>query len=284
MIAGSKWRLVPVILALMMLSGASRAAEDSSVVADVCARLEAAAGSHDIAAPFFARLIWVESRFDPNAVSPKGAQGIAQFMPATARMRGLTDPFDVPDAITASARYLAELRDEFGNLGLAAAAYNAGRDRVRAWQKGSSSLPYETENYVLSITGATADAWTANGVRPAIAPLDGENGFQAACRALPARWSAQRVFAKWQPWGVHVAANFSRRKALRTYRRLQREFSGVLAGRRPMLVREVNYSMGHQPMNNIRLGAKSRAEADALCEKLKRAGGNCVVIKNARRR
>jgi hypothetical protein len=54
----------------------------------------------------------------------------------------------------------------------------------------------------------------------------------------------------------------------------------VLAGRRPMLVSEVNYSMGYQPMHNIRLGAKSRDEATALCEKLKQAGGTCVVIKN----
>jgi len=275
---------LPAILALLVLSNGARAATDTAFVADVCARLESAAQAHDIAEPFFARLIWLESRFDPNAVSPKGAQGIAQFMPATAQARGLADPFDPASAITASARLLAELRDEFGNLGLAAAAYNAGRDRVRAWRQGRKSLPYETENYVLSITGVTADGWTANGVRPAIAPLDTKDGFQAACRALPTRRSAQRVFAKWQPWGVQIAANFSRQKALQTYRRLQRKFDSVLAGRRPMLVSEVNYSMGYRPMHNIRLGAKSRAGATALCEKLKQAGGNCVVIKNARRR
>ena len=52
---------------------------------------------------FFARLIWKESRFDPNAVSPAGAEGIAQFMPGTAAMRGLKNSFDIEQAIPASA-------------------------------------------------------------------------------------------------------------------------------------------------------------------------------------
>ena len=67
-------------------------------------------------------------------VTQPGAQGIAQFMPGTARRRGLDDPFDAKKALAASAAYLAELRTSFGNLGLAAAAYNAGEGkRMRSW-------------------------------------------------------------------------------------------------------------------------------------------------------
>jgi soluble lytic murein transglycosylase-like protein len=61
------------------------------------------------------------------AVSRAGAQGVAQFMPATARWRCLADPFDSLEAIAQSAKLLRDLRREFGNLGLAAAAYNAGK-------------------------------------------------------------------------------------------------------------------------------------------------------------
>ena len=82
---------------------------------------------------FFARVIWQESRFDAQAVSPKGAAGIAQFMPATASWHGLADPFEPAEALRHSAAYLRELLDRFGNLGLAAAAYNAGPGRVSAW-------------------------------------------------------------------------------------------------------------------------------------------------------
>ena len=107
----------------------------------------------------FVRLIWRESRFNPQAVSPKGAQGIAQFMPGTASDRGLDDPFEPKSAIVHSASLLADLRQEFGNFGLAAAAYNAGEERVRGWLAGKGGLPGETEAYVLFVTGRAADEW-----------------------------------------------------------------------------------------------------------------------------
>ena len=129
-----------------------------------------------------ARLIWKESLFDPGAVSPKGAQGIAQFMPGTAKLRGLDDPFDPPKALAASAAYLAELRQGFGNLGLAAAAYNAGEERVRKWLARQVGLPYETQDYVLSITGHSHEEWKAETADFAI-PAIGKAGRLR--RAMP---------------------------------------------------------------------------------------------------
>ena len=118
-----------------------------------------AATSYGLPEAFFRRLIWQESRFNPRAVSHAGAQGIAQFMPGTARWRGLSDPFDSSTALFASARWLRELWVEFGNLGLAAAAYNAGPQRVRNWLKGQDTLPAETRAYVMIITGRSAMDW-----------------------------------------------------------------------------------------------------------------------------
>jgi hypothetical protein len=164
-------------------------------VVEICARLESAARANDIPEAFFARLIWTESHFNPDAVSPKGAQGIAQFMPDTARMRGLEDPFDAPSAIKESARFLADLRDEFGNLGLAAAAYNAGGGRVQAWQGGRSRLPLETRNYVQTVTGVAANNWIKKDMQPAIQDLDPKRSFQTACRALPTRAVTQQTLA-----------------------------------------------------------------------------------------
>jgi soluble lytic murein transglycosylase-like protein len=66
----------------------------SSVPETMCDTLAAVAARHELPADFFIRLIWQESRFNPSAVSFKGAQGIAQFMPGTARQRGLEDSFD----------------------------------------------------------------------------------------------------------------------------------------------------------------------------------------------
>ena len=100
---------------------------------EICRALEQSAAENALPVEFFARVIWQESRFDTKAVSPKGGAGIAQFMPRTASWHGLADPFETIEALRHSAAYLRELLDRFGNLGLAAAAYNAGPGRVSAW-------------------------------------------------------------------------------------------------------------------------------------------------------
>jgi soluble lytic murein transglycosylase-like protein len=126
---------------------------------ELCTVIESAAKAHGLPVAFFTRLIWKESRFRTDAVSPKGAQGIAQFMPGTAEERGLLDPFDPFTALPASASLLADLSARFGNLGLAAAAYNAGAQRVTNWLAETSTLPWETQDYVASITGIAAETW-----------------------------------------------------------------------------------------------------------------------------
>ena len=125
-----------------------------------CRALREAAEASGIPVPFFARLLWQESRFKSNEVSPAGAQGVAQFMPETAAEVGLDDPFDAMKALPASARFLRKLRDDFGNLGLAAAAYNAGPGRIQKWLARESELPRETRDYVRIITGTRAEDWT----------------------------------------------------------------------------------------------------------------------------
>jgi hypothetical protein len=126
---------------------------------DLCQALFTSAQANDIPVQFFANLIWQESRLNPVDVSKKGAQGIAQFMPSVAAEKGLDDPFDPIKALPASARLLRELRMQFGNLGLVAAAYNAGPGRVTRWLERRVNLPQETRNYVVRVTGLSVDAW-----------------------------------------------------------------------------------------------------------------------------
>ena len=125
----------------------------------ICDALVSAAAAHDIPPVFFLRLIWQESRFDPLAMSHAGAQGVAQFMPRVAAAMGLVDPFDPEQALPMSARFLRELRRQFGNLGLAAAAYNAGSGRIQAWLAKKGKLPQETRDYVTKITGFSPEHW-----------------------------------------------------------------------------------------------------------------------------
>lgn len=91
-------------------------------------------------------VIAAESRFDPRAVSPKGAQGLMQLMPATARDLGVQDPLAVEDNLQGGARYLRHLMDRYGDLSRALAAYNAGPSAVDRYE---GIPPYrETRQYV----------------------------------------------------------------------------------------------------------------------------------------
>ncbi|MGA8003304.1 MAG: lytic transglycosylase domain-containing protein, partial [Pseudolabrys sp.] len=133
----------------------------------VCLLLESAAHANGLPVEFFVRLIWRESRFRPTAIGPstrsgKHALGIAQFMPATAAERNLLDPFNPIEALPKAAEFLKDLRGQFGNLGLAAAAYNAGPGRVRAWMAGAASMPAQTRAYVEAVTGNSVDKWAAS--------------------------------------------------------------------------------------------------------------------------
>ena len=156
-----------------------------------CEEILLSAKTFQLPKQFLLRLIWQESHFNPQAVSHAGAMGIAQFMPGTAQWRGLDDPFDFSLSIQHSGRWLGELRQQFGNLGLAAAAYNAGPGRVQDWLAGTRELPAETRDYVRIITGRNADDWV--GMRDgsdAAAPTSAEmecppRGGVAAFRAEP---------------------------------------------------------------------------------------------------
>lgn len=247
----------------------------------LCQALGEAAGANDLPVDFFIRLIWQESRFDPNAVSRAGAQGVAQFMPATASWRGLADPFDPAAAIIKSAELLRDLRREFGNLGLAAAAYNAGSGRVRDWLAGRRGLPGETRAYVRIVTGRAAEEWTGAAddgtAQPGVAlgvpclPYAGAPSASLPHAAAPPRKPVE-------PWGVELVGSSSEAGALAAYRQLQRKHAAILGSLEPRIVHHgVIRDMGWA---RIRVDADTRASAQKLCASLRAAGAGCDVLRN----
>lgn len=250
----------------------------------ICRTLAQAAVDNDLPEEFFTRLIWQESRFDPMAVSPAGAQGIAQFMPQTAAMRGLINAFEPLQALRESASYLRELRATFrGNLGLAAAAYNAGPAQVDAWLAGRRILPFETQAYVRIVTGYAAEAWTLKPppkMEASTAPTGArcvelaKQMLENTRRRLPLMSSPA-----WGPWGVQLAGNWSEGGVLASYERLRRRYGAVLGDRLPLVL----YARrGSGATFVVRVSEKSRVDADALCAKLRAAGGACIVVRNPR--
>jgi transglycosylase-like protein with SLT domain/sporulation related protein len=297
-------RFVPCVLFALLLTAtgltAQEAAETSErasitnigeasreVQQSTCLLLESAAHANGLPVEFFVRLIWRESRFRPTAVGPstrsgKHALGIAQFMPTTAAERSLLDPFNPIEALPKAAEFLKDLRGQFGNLGLAAAAYNAGPSRVRAWMAGAASMPAQTRAYVEAVTGNSVDEWAAGRDVKAKA----ESGV--SCETLMAKLKQPPptflaalqqhvVTGVIQPWGAILGADRSRPEILDRYAALQRRFATVLAGRDPILLERAR---GALPRYQVRVGAESRAAANDVCKRIHLAGGDCVVLRN----
>ena len=261
----------------------------SKFLEDVCLALGREASANDLPAEFFTRLIWQESRFNPRARSHKGAEGIAQFMPGTARWRGLADSYEPFQALRESARWLAELREQFGNLGLAAAAYNAGPGRIQNWLSGRGALPSETRHYVRVITGRSAEEWSQRGAKDDDSyPLKVIPCTDIAKLFIPSgsrpQIAARSVVAvdpsASGPWGLQLAGNWSESRVLAEYQNLQGRFPAVLGDKRPLVLRGQMAGKGSATWYRVRVAESTRERATVLCNRLKAAGGMCLVFRN----
>ncbi len=142
--------------------GDGRGGVPSFVPARFAAPIATAAQRWNVSAALLAAQLYAESGFNPFAVSPAGAQGIAQFMPGTARSLGLDDPFDAAKAIDAQAHLMRDLLRRFGSVPLALAAYNAGPGAVA---RCGCVPPYpETQAYVARILGLLRGAGDTAGL------------------------------------------------------------------------------------------------------------------------
>jgi hypothetical protein len=251
---------------------------------DICRAVEQDAAENELPVEFFARVIWQESRFNALAVSRKGAQGIAQFMPSTADWRGLADPFDPIEALKDSASYLHDLKTRFGNLGLAAAAYNAGPGRVAAFLADKRPLPGETRDYVAIITGWTADEW-ASASPPQTSETTIPQGVPCTRLAnliLAPKAEQQRIASYVPKWGMQLAASWSESKAWAIYRSLQKRYAVVIGDREPIVLEARLPGMGMATRYIIRIADDDRTYLEKFCDKLMAAGGACVVLRNDR--
>jgi hypothetical protein len=258
----------------------------------ICLLIDSAAQAHGLPIEFFTRLIWQESRFKRDAVGPitrsgQRAQGIAQFLPGTASERGLFDLYDPVAALPKSAEFVEALRAQFGNLGLAAAAYNAGPQRVRDWIAGRGGLPAETRNYVIAITGRNVDEWAAgnrdhNDVAPTKHTSCGELMVMLREQRSPFVGELERRIREGaaRPWGVELSAGFVRDRVLATYARVEKTYRTILENRDPIIIASRFRSRGTHTFYQARVGTDTRSAANTLCAALHKAGGICLVLRN----
>ena len=284
----ARWAaMLAVLCAVAAAPGRAAPVALETLDQSVCRTIERSAQTARLPVEFVTRIIWRESSFRPGVVSHAGAEGIAQFMPSTAQARGLADPFDPEQAIPKAARFLADLRRRFGNLGIAAAAYNAGEARVSNWLRGQGGLPNETRAYVRFVTGRSPEEWIGSGSSNAAgAPVTIEAAEPQSCLVVTAELrrggGGGAVAAEiWAPWGVQLAGNFSKGLALAAFDRARARYAAVVGDARPMIIGRLLRSRGTRPFYQVRLPAPSRAVAEQLCGRIQAAGGACVAMPSA---
>ncbi|KEJ90016.1 lytic transglycosylase domain-containing protein [Sulfitobacter donghicola] len=254
-------------------------------VYDTCNAIELFSKRHGLDSGFFARLIWQESRFDPNALSHANARGIAQFIPSTARLRGLKDPYNPADALEHSAQYLAEMARRYGNEGMAAIGYNGGERRAEGFLAGKG-LASETINYVPIITGLTAEQWRDAPPKNHDFRLAKDKPFYAACsemarkRKLSPLKRAKPPVPPLKPWGVQLGFGTSKKSARAKVQTLTRSCRAQVKREKLDLVFVKNRVSGKKGYYFGRIGRNTREGAQKLCNSLKRQGCRCLTVNN----
>jgi len=255
----------------------------STFFRDTCSAIARFAWREGLPSGYLARLIWQESHFDPYALSVAGAQGIAQFMPSTARIRAVRNTFDPTEALAKSAEYLRFLADKYGNLGLAAAAYNGGEGRMTRYVNVGGYLPGETRYYVEIITGLPVEAWQQDPPPEPDYRLSKTEPFLDACIRMAeteAAPSLDRPPSEWRPWGVLLAQNFSQPTAIRSFERAKAAHPKILGNEKLMLLLARNPNFGPRLRHYAMIGRDTRKDAEDLCSRLQKDGGSCIVRKN----
>jgi Transglycosylase SLT domain len=261
-------------------------------ISTVCRMIKAAASANDIPAGFLLRVIWQESRFKPDAVGPvtrNGAHalGIAQFMPATAAERRLNSPFDPAEALPKAAEFLHDLHAEFGNIGLAAAAYNAGAQRVRDWLAGRRTLPSETRAYVRIVTGREVGEWArsqpfqitdimANDI-PCVDIARVELPSAPSIAVPKTRVSRAQPAANHPTWAAQLIGEESELKALDRYTQLRRKYPTILGGFEPTVLHNQIGRSSTAVWHRVRIVMEARQAAESMCARLQSSGEQCLV-------
>ncbi|WP_342454007.1 lytic transglycosylase domain-containing protein [Sagittula salina] len=222
--------------------GAVQCIRPSHFAHDTCQAIGAFARENALDPGFFARLIWQESRFDPHALSPAQAMGIAQFIASTAALRGLDDPYNPAAALEFSAQYLGEMTNRYGNHGLAAVGYNGGERRAEGLITETGGLARETIDYVTIIIGLPAETWRDAPPEEHDYRLSKTEPFLPACHALARHRRltpyppVAPVHQPLPPWGVQVAFGVTKKAALAKFRKVTRACRGQIGKNEPFLI------------------------------------------------
>ena len=200
-------------------------------------------------------VILTESLYRPDALSHKGAMGLMQLMPATARLYGLTDPWDPRQNIDGGVRHLRHLLRHYNDTELALAAYNAGKQAVARY--GNAIPPFkETQTYVARATSYLAK-------------------LRGGASVDRLRRTGAGVSTRLSGWGVIFGSFHKRDQAHEVLKRNRRIIGSNLKGGRPVVHKRQFAGLG--PYNAMIVGLKQEGAITA-CRSVRQSGGYCLAI------
>ena len=144
-------------------------------------------------------------------------------------------------------------------------------------------MPAETRNYVLAVTGRSAEEWAADARERKNADDQNTAGAERpSCRQIVATLRVpgrgETIEAPFAPWGVQLAGNFSKDRALAAFRRTSQSYASLLKDVRPMVIGTRLRNRGTRTFYRVRAPAETRQAADQLCRNIRAAGGSCIVL------
>jgi hypothetical protein len=151
---------------------------------------------------------------------------------------------------------------------------------VTSWLAGQGGLPAETRNYVIAVTGRSAEEWAADakGQRSADDRSSSGQSCQQIVAALRIPGRGDTIEAPFAPWGVQLAGNFSKERALAMFRRTSQAYASLLKDVRPMIIGTRLRYRGTRTFYRVRAPAETRQAAEQLCRSIRTIGGSCIVL------
>lgn len=217
---------------------------------------EQTARRHGLRPELVHAVILAESRYDPRALSHKGAMGLMQLMPGTARRYGVADPWSPSDNVDGGVRYLRDLMRQFEDLELALAAYNAGENAVLRY--GRAIPPFaETEVYVERVKGFYGRLQSGSSVAKLITRGSGVGSTRLS------------------GWGVILGSYFDRKQARAVINDHRSALRSVTKRGRPTVVKRERE--GGQRYAALLVGMNEK-DAGAACKLLWSRGAYCLTL------
>lgn len=244
---------------------------------DLCQMLEQTARHHFLDPGFLARLIWQDSRFELGRISAAKLVAEPQLNSDKPGLGDVSEHLNPAQIVERTGRYIAYLKQEDGNIGLAAMAYDAGERGAFGFMAGNVALRQRSVEFVKLVTGISAERWRNDPPDSHDFSLSPELDFMNACIALAHGRALHPPGTKLDPWGVQLGKIYPMNRAKLEHARRVRSCPQISAQKVDYVAQQHRFA-GRRALWMARIAQTGRDAALALCAEIRQSGCACRVV------